>query len=184
MKPDPRLSATLARFERISFEGTVFRATGMRSDPKAPSLSGGRWAPRPNDEPGFPVLYTSLERDGALAEVSSYLALLTPLPSRPLAVHELSVSTSRTIVLVKADLKALGVDPDRYGERDYARTQLIGMAINDMGCDGLMSPSARWACANLTLFMDHHAVDEKLDLVGTEEIDWRAWAKDAGIIRN
>ncbi len=105
------------------------------------------------------------------------------MPSKLLAVHELSVTTSKTISVVMADLEELGVDPKRYGERNYARTQTIGTAMNDLGLDGLISPSARWNCSNLTLFMDHHALEEKLEVVNTEEIDWREWAIKAWIIK-
>lgn len=51
------------------FEGEVFRATGVSADPLAPSGNGGRWAPAARDGAEVPILYTSFERDGALAEV-------------------------------------------------------------------------------------------------------------------
>ena len=104
------------------------------------------------------------------------------MPTKPLAVHELSVTTSKTITVVMADLEELGVDPRRYGERNYAQTQIIGTAINYMGLDGLISPAARWKCLNLTLFMNHHAMEENLEIVSTEEIDWQEWARSTGII--
>lgn len=80
------------------------------------------------------------------------------------------------------DLEDLGVDPSRYGERNYERTQMIGAAINYLGLDGLISPSARWECSNLTLFMDHHAMEDTLEIVGSEEVDWRGWAIEAGLL--
>jgi hypothetical protein len=67
------------------FVGEVFRATGISADPLAFSVTGGRWAPPARDGVEVPVLYTSMMRDGALAEVVAYLTLLSPLPlSRPL----------------------------------------------------------------------------------------------------
>ena len=105
------------------------------------------------------------------------------MPSKRLAVHELSVTASKTISVVMTDLEELGVDPKRYGERNYARTQTIGTAINYLGLDGLISPSARWKCLNLSLFMDHHALGEKLEVVKSEEIAWQEWATMAGIIK-
>ena len=93
------------------FEGEVFRATGVSADPLASSVNGGRWAPAARDGADVPILYTSLERDGALAEVVSYLALLTPLPiSRPLKVSRLGVSTAKTLRLARISLESLGVD--------------------------------------------------------------------------
>ncbi len=59
----------------------------------------------------MPVLYTSKARDGALAEIVSYMTLLTPLPtSRPLKVSRLGVSTTKTLRLARVGLEALGVD--------------------------------------------------------------------------
>ncbi len=133
-------------------------------------------------EPGFQVLYTSLERDVALAEVASYLALLQPMPSKPLVVHKIVFTTRRTITLTMSGLEMLGVDPSRYGDRNYAETQIIGTAINYLGLDGLVSPSARWDCDNLTLFMANRALGEKLQVVASEEVDWREWTERARII--
>jgi hypothetical protein len=124
-----------------------------------------------------------MERDGALAEVVSYLALQDPMPSKPLTVHELSATTSKTITVAMGDLEVLGVDPSRYGERNYERTQMIGAAINYLGIDGLISPSARWECSNLTLFMDHHALEETLEVVASEDVDWHAWARRVGLLK-
>jgi hypothetical protein len=53
------------------FRGEVFRATGISTDPLASSVIGGRWAPGVRDGADVPILYTSFERDGALAEVVS-----------------------------------------------------------------------------------------------------------------
>ncbi len=62
---DPALIERLSGFPQTRFEGDVFRATSMNADPTAASINGGRWAPRPDADPGFPVLYTSSERDGS-----------------------------------------------------------------------------------------------------------------------
>ena len=165
------------------FEGEVFRVTGISADPLASSVNGGRWAPAARDGADVPVLYTSLERDGALAEVVSYLVLLTPLPaSRPLKVSRLAVSTARTMRLVRASLEALGVDMARYGERDYARTQQIGAALAFLGLDGLIAPSARWACDNLMVFTCNQPVQERLELIADEWIEWGSWAEANGFL--
>jgi hypothetical protein len=164
------------------FEGEVFRATGISIDPVAPSISGGRWSPPPDGDPGLYVLYTSLDREGAIAEMCSFLAELTPIPKpRRIKVTRLAVTTSRTLRLARADLTALGVDMAQYGERDYIRTQKIGAALAFLGFDGLIAPSARWACDNLTILIENHALTERLEPVGEEQVDWYAWARDHGI---
>ncbi|HKH35243.1 MAG TPA: RES domain-containing protein [Beijerinckiaceae bacterium] len=50
-------------------------------------------------------------------------------------------------------LSKLGVDA-RYADRDYRRTQEVADAAFFLGFDGLIAPSARWACLNLVLFTD------------------------------
>jgi len=166
------------------YAGEVFRATGMTADPLASSVNGGRWAPASREGAEVPVLYTSVERDGALAEVVSYLMLLTPLPSKPLKVSRLGVSTARTLRLARAGLEQLGVDMARYGERDYGRTQNIGAALAFLGLDGLIAPSARWPCDNLMIFTANSQLSERLDVVEYERVDWRAWAREKGVLAN
>ena len=161
---DPSLLDCLSAFDPERFEDEVFRATRTNADPVAASMSGGRWALPPDGDAGHFVLYTSLERDGAIAELASLLAGLTPIPgSRQIDVTRLAVSTSRTLRLVRTDLAALGVDLARYGERDYGRTQEIGAALVFLGFDGLIAPSARWSCDNLMIFGENHGLAETLE---------------------
>jgi hypothetical protein len=179
---DPELTNKLGEFPQTIFEGRVYRATAVGADPTAPSISGGRWAPSSMEEGCFPVFYTSLERDGAIAEVASYLVELRPRPRKSIAVHELKVSTRKTLTLVRADLSALGIDLSRYGERDYEVTQRIGAAINFLEIDGLIAPSARWSGDNLMIFAENHSLNETLENVNSEEVDWQRWAREEGLI--
>lgn len=164
------------------FDGEVFRATGASADPLAFSFNGGRWSPPARDGLEVPVLYTSMERNGALAEVVSYLTLLTPLPSRPLKVSRLGVSTTKTLRLARAGLDGLGVDMTQYGERDYSQTQRIGAALAFLGLDGLIAPSARWRCDNLMIYQSNHPLNQRLEVIEEEQIDWRAWARANGFV--
>ena len=180
---DPALLDRLSVLRSERFEGEVSRATRANADPVAASISGGRWAPPPDGDTGHSVLYTSLARDGAIAEIASFLAQLTPMPGpRHIKVTRLAVSTARTIRLVRTDLGALGVDLARYGERDYDRTQKIGAGLVFLGFDGLIAPSARWSCENLMIFGDNHALNEKLESLDEELVEWRGWAQEHGIL--
>lgn len=165
------------------FDGEVFRATGVNASPLAFSVNGGRWAPPARDGTDVPVLYTSLERNGALAEVVSYLRLLTPLPSRPLKVSRLGVSTAKTLRLARAGLEWLDVDIAQYGVRDYARTQSIGAALAFLGLDGLIAPSARWPCDNLMIYQSNRLLNERLEVIEEENVDWQAWARANGLLK-
>ena len=183
MPLEPPLQAALARRPTERFTGTLFRATHVAGNALASSVRGGRWAPPARPGAEFPVLYTSIERDGALAEVASYLVELTPIPGpRPLMISRLAVTTSRTLRLARVDLEALKVEMSRYGEREYARTQEIGAAAADLGIDGLIAPSARWPCDNLMIFTNNHHAGERLEVVGSEEVEWRAWARSHGFL--
>lgn len=165
------------------FEGEVFRATGTSTDPLAFTGNGGRWAPVARDGLDVRVLYTSLDRDGALAEVVSYLVQLTPLPiSRPLKVSRLRISTSKTLRLAQLDLEGLDVDMARYGERDYEKTQAIGAALAFLGNDGLVAPSARRFCDNLMIYQANHLLSEQLEVIDDEVVDWGAWAQVNGFM--
>lgn len=51
-----------------------------------------------------------------------------------------------------------------------------------LGCDGLIAPSARWACDNLILFPDRMGVDATLEVAASEAVDWVTWATANGLI--
>jgi hypothetical protein len=63
---DPALLDQLDALPKESFEGQVYRATRLSLDPLAASYNGGRWMARDVAA----ILYTSLEREGALAEIA------------------------------------------------------------------------------------------------------------------
>ncbi len=94
----------------------------------------------------------------------------------------LGVSTARTLKLVRTSLATLGIDLARYGERDYTVTQKIGAALAFLGLDGLIAPSARWTCDNLMVSTENHTHSQQLDAIDAEEIEWRAWARDHGMV--
>lgn len=157
----------------VSFEGDVWRIVRAERDVLEGSASKARW------EPGtFDVLYTSLKREGALEEVYFHLSRQPVFPSKLRSVlHRISVRTRRTLKLADlAALAALGVTTERHGDLSYERTQEIGDAAFFLGFDGILAPSARFACQNLILFTDRL---ETGDLVvnESEPVDWSAWRK-------
>jgi len=129
---------------------------------------------------GAGVLYTSLSREGALAEVSFHWMQWTPRPSKPASLHTLRVVARRTLRLVRVDLHALGIADIDYLGVNNARTQQIGDAVQFLECDGLIAPSARWDCENLMLFPDNFESAAALELVSSEPVDWLRWAEDNG----
>jgi RES domain-containing protein len=175
---DPELVDQLAGFTPRPFDGVVWRVTRLNQDPIAFSYNGGRWSP-PSSYQSVPVLYTSLERRAAIAEVTSWLSMLVPRPSKRVVIHRLMVRATDVVTIDAQALGRLGVDSERYSERSYAatgeappsRTQEIGAALSFLGIDGLIVPSARWPSNNLILF-DNLDNQIEVDGGGSEEIDW------------
>ena len=128
------------------------------------------------------ILYTSVVREGALAEIAFHWSQLNPRPTKPVVVHRLRVVTNRTLRLIRADLEALGVPDSVYMDVNPPRTQEIGAAVEFLGCDGLIAPSARWTCDNLMLFPERMGVEATVELMTSETVDWIAWAKDNGLL--
>jgi hypothetical protein len=123
------------------FDGQVWRVTRSGRDPARGSAASGRWSP-----PGeFEVLYTSLERDGALAEIGHRLSLEPVWPSRLVhKVHKLTIHAERALRLPNLQtLQTLGVDTARYEKYDYSATQAIAAAAQFLGFDALIVPNAR-----------------------------------------
>jgi RES domain-containing protein len=160
---------------RTPYEGIAWRIARENRDPLEGHPVAARW------DPGtFDVIYTSLAREGALAEIHFHLSRQPVFPSKLVSVlHRITLRTRRVLHLVNLSaVEALGVRRDRYGEFDYERTQAIGDAAYFLGFDGLLVPSARWDCHNLVVFTDQLAPED----VAIEEsavVDWPAWRKEA-----
>ena len=156
------------------FEGEVWRIARKGRDPLRGSGAGGRWSPAGE----FEVLYTSLEREGALAEIGYRLSLEPVWPSRiEHRIHLIAARAEQTLRFTDvASLAPLGVDPSRYGSFEYAATQAVAAAARFLEFDGLIVPSARYDCANLVLFLDRIAPGA-LEMRLSEDADWEAWRK-------
>jgi hypothetical protein len=77
------------------FAGEVWRVARKGRDALRGSAANGRWSPSSGE---FEVLYTSLERDGALAEIGYRLSLEPVWPSRiEHELHLIEVETERTL---------------------------------------------------------------------------------------
>ena len=78
----------------------------------------------------------------------------------------------RVVELGFEDFRKLGVGPTVYRTRDYSRTQEISEAVNDLGCDGLIAPSARYDCNNLVVYIQNLNRDCVLEEVDSREFLW------------
>jgi hypothetical protein len=139
------------------------------------SSANGRWG-----APGeLEVLYASESRDGALAEVGFRLSLEPVWPGRiQHEIHVLAEKTERLLRLVDMrELEKLGADIARYETFDYSATQAIAAAAHFLEFDGLLVPSARFACNNLAVFVDRVSQPGQLQVVSSEDVDWTEWRK-------
>ena len=168
---DLELLDALDALERAPYEGPAWRAIREGRSPLVGHPSGGRW------DPGiFDVIYTSLDAEGALAELYFHLSRQPVFPSRVrFHLHQLAIRTRSTLRF--ADLRGLeplGVEACECSSLLYERTQEIGDAAAFLGFDGIIAPSARSPTLNLVLFVDHLQPDD-LELVDSSPIDWLKW---------
>lgn len=154
------------------FRGTVWRVTRKGREPTRGAAANGRWSATGE----FEVLYTSLERHGALAEIGHRLSLEPVWPSRiEHEIHSLRVEAERALRFDDlASRAALGIDVARYRNFEYAATQALAAAAHFLEFDGLIVPNARFDCANLVLFTERSPA---LTLIETEPVDWNAWRR-------
>ncbi|MEW6437792.1 MAG: RES family NAD+ phosphorylase [Pseudomonadota bacterium] len=178
---DSALIDAIEAHKPIEFEGGVWRVVRDGRSPLACGSAGGRW-----DDGTFDVLYTSQERDGAIAEMHFHLSRGQPIfPSKVrYRLHELHASLSRALKLVDMQaLAALGLDTARYGQlsyermgEEYPRSQDIAEVAHFLEFDGLIVPSARWPCLNTVLFCDR-VPPSRMDTVADHGlVDWDDWA--------
>jgi hypothetical protein len=161
--------------QRRPFVGEVWRVCREGRDPTSGFASHTRWC-----DGTFDVLYTALERDGAVAEIYAHLCRQPVFPSRVRwFAHRLRVSVDAALELrERAALAPLGVDVARYEDFDYATTQPVAEAAHFLGFDALLAPSARWQGLNLVIFTDRLGPD-RIEVLESEAkpIDFAAWRR-------
>jgi RES domain-containing protein len=131
----------LDRLERIAsrrFSGGVFRHVLGTSDPVRANMRGARWNPA-----GVAALYTSLERETALAEGEFLIAVQPFRPKIERKIVEIRVTLRSVIEMDQDILDRLDVASEVIQALEYTKCQEIGGAIYWLGHDGLIVPSAR-----------------------------------------
>lgn len=163
---DPRIVDLLEGFGADAWQGHVWRHVFHGRDPLAPSHAGGRWAPRSQ----FGVLYTSVLREGAIAEAAHLIAQYTIPPSVTRVVCKIDVTLARVIDLTSDDrLAQLGVDRITYPQ-SWGPCPDIGAASNFLGFQGILAPNARFDCDNLIVLTDRIDTGTALEVVREERL--------------
>lgn len=174
---DAKLLDALDAIQGEKYEGEVWRVTWATRDPLAGSSSGGRWSP----DNAFEVLYSSLERDGALAEIYFHLSRAPVFSSSHMLINRIAVSLSNVLRLSVEQLQAIGVTDPLATRINYEKSQPIGAAAYLLEYDGLIVPGARWDCSNLILFPEKITIDKQMEFVGANDINWPAWREATGV---
>ena len=181
---DNKLLDALEALLVVPFKGSVWRVVKEGRDPCRCSAAGNRW-----DNGEFEVLYTSLAREGAIAEIYFHLSRGQPVfPSKlKYSLHEISVSINGVYDLSDpATLEIIGMDMSQYGQLSYAdrhneypsRQQIADAAHflgsdNDGDASGLLVPNARYGCNNLIIFCGHAKPSEFEETGNHGLIDWK-----------
>ena len=171
LERDPDLLERVEACVQQVFEGTVHRVVWADASPlQGSSVARGRWN-SPNS--GFEVLNTSMKGDGAAAEFEAFWSLFEQRPDRAALNWTLRVRLERVVALDFAQLEQLGVRKAEYAGRNYARTQEISDALNYLGCDGLIVPSARHESKNLVVYIRNLGPGCLLDEDEPSAFAWR-----------
>jgi RES domain len=126
---------------------------------------------------GCDALHQLRER-GSARGAGGPLCAAHALPEQAGEIAPLAAEHKKDVAIVAADLLSLGVVWADYPTLNYLKTQQIGAAVAFLGCDGLIAPSARWACENLMLISTNHAFESELRVVSSEEVALKEWARE------
>jgi RES domain-containing protein len=162
-----------------AFSGFVWRVVNDGFDVLRPARAGGRW-----DDGSFDVLYTSTERDGALAESWFHASKGLPvIPSRVAKrIYKIEAEIERVLDLsAMRKLQTFGVNPGAYGRLHYERRtdeyptlQQIAEAAHFYEYQAIIVPNARWPASNVVVFTEH-TPRSALTVLENDLVDLTAW---------
>ena len=180
---DRALIDTLEQLETQSFEGRVWRIARENRDPTLFFGGGNRW-----DDGTFDVLYTSLLREGALAEMRFHLGRGQPvIPSKiQYRLHELEIKVDGVLDLTEAELLSrIGIDMSNFGrlpylerQGEYEACQRVAEAVHFLGSNALDDPSAirvpssRHESHNMVLIADYVGSEAVKHVKDHGVVDW------------
>ena len=167
MRYDAKLLQALAELAPAPLRRTVYRHMFANFPPDRENTAGARWNP-----PQVPAIYASLSRDGVLAEAEYQIGLEPLRPSAKRTVYKIEVVLSSVLDLsTTKGLRRFGVKAENLVDLHHTACQLIGGAVEHLGHDGLLIPSARHsASSNLVIYPNRQTNDYSFRVVGEEVI--------------
>jgi RES domain-containing protein len=147
-----------------AWSGRVYRWTFEGTPPERPNSRGARWNP-----PGIEALYTALTRAGVLAESDYLIGAQAIPPDRKRQVHTFDLSLKSVLdISDPVVLNRVGVDRVSLASPDQSNCQRVGGAVERLGHDGLIVPSARYSANNLVIFVNRLPFGMPLRPIATE----------------
>lgn len=148
------------------WDGDVWRHVFAGNDPIRANTTGARW-----NASGTAALYTSLERDTALAEGEHLLAIQSVRPTIARTLHRIEVSLSRMLVLDEEARAMIGLAEGTLSADTCLDCQELGSAISWLNLDGLQVPSVRRVGGtNIAIYVDNQDPNSGLKVAATEQI--------------
>lgn len=144
---------------------TVWRHMFNDHPPELANTRGARWNP-----PGLAAIYTSEERDTAIAEGQHAIDMQPLRPTARRYVYELRVSARRVLRIRQSDLPTLGLDDAALISPDFSACQRVAAHAAFLDYDALIVPSARADGSNVVIFVNELAAEAAFERVGVEQI--------------
>jgi RES domain-containing protein len=149
------------------FSGVVYRHMFAGYPPFAVNTRGARWNP-----PDVGAIYTSVERQTAIAEAEHRISLEPFRPRAKRTMYELRVELASALDLTSRDLLLkLGVGDAELEGLDFSACQLVGGAVAWLEHDGLLVPSARCDGTNLVIFPAIQDPEHEWEIVSSEVLE-------------
>jgi RES domain-containing protein len=144
--------------------GRAFRHTFADYAPDVENTRGARWNP-----PGTAAIYTSLTREGVLAEAEHQLSIQPIRPRVKRTIHTLDITLCSVLDLTSMQaLARVGIGPGELGGDDMLACQQVGGATSWLDHDGLLIPSARAEAVNLVIFPASRTPDASFSVTASE----------------
>lgn len=163
---DPALLDAIERLGSEALDGlTLWRHMFNDHPPELSNNRGARWNPA-----GLAAIYTSEDRDTAIAEGQHAIDVQPLRPRARRFVYEIRASAQKVLRIERDDFALLGLDPSDLTSTDFTACQRVGAHAAFLGYDALIVPSARADGRNVVIFVNELAADALFERVGREEL--------------
>lgn len=163
---DPDLLDSIESLGAEALESvTVWRHMFNDYPPELSNTRGARWNPA-----GLAAIYTSQERDTAIAEGQHAIDSQPLRPKASRYIYELRVSARKALRISESDFSSLGLDADALNSSDFTACQRVAAHAAFLEYDALIVPSARAEGSNLVIFVNELAADAIFERVSVEQI--------------